>query len=143
MASVIAGPSGGVGGVPFDDDPPADGGILRELRVWSGISIEGLQIVMMIDGVLIERPRVGSTTAGFASVMLDPDEVITEVYGHYGSYIEQLSIRTSRGRNRRFGGITSGREFAYFAPEGMQIIGFWGRAGRLIDALGVHFAAIS
>lgn len=142
MVGVIAGPSGGVGGVPFDDEPPAAGGRLRELRVWSGSAIDGLQIVLMIDGVLAERPRHGGSQGGYASVLLEPGEVITEIYGRYGSYLEQLSIRTNRGQSRRFGGVGGASEFAYFAPEGFQIAGFWGRAGRVIDALGVHLAPI-
>ncbi len=142
MTVVILGPSGGVGGTPFDDEPPLEQPRIREVRVWSGACVEAMQLVLDIDGEAVERPRRGQGSESFGVVKLAPGEVITEIYGRYGSYVESLTFRTSRGQVRRFGGQKGAQEFVYLAPEGFHIVGFWGRAGRVLDAIGVHLAAI-
>lgn len=140
--ALMLGPSGGVGGVAFDDGPFPEGARLRELRVWGTECIEGLQIVLDLDGELVERPRRGTASAGLGVLRLAEDEHVTEVYGRYSGYVDQLSVRTAGGQIRRFGGRGGACDFAYFAPAGFHIVGFWGRAGRLIDALGVHLAGL-
>lgn len=143
MSSAVLGPSGGVGGQPFDDEPTEDGARLREIRVWAGNTIDAVQLVVEIEGQTIERPKHGGAGGNLGIVRLADDEYVTEIYGRYGSYIEQLSIRTNNGQTGRFGGRGGANEFLYVAPDGYKIVGLWGRAGRILDAIGVHIARVA
>lgn len=142
MSTVVFGPSGGVGGQPFDDEPPAEHAKVRELRVWAGAQVDAIQTVLDVDGEAVEGVKHGGNSGNLSVLTLGDNEYITEVYGRFGSYIEILNIRTNKGQSRRFGGQGGIIDFLYVAPSGFQIIGFWGRSGRLIDSLGVHIAPV-
>ena len=137
------GPSGGVGGQPFDDPPPQDHANIRELRIWSGVTIEAVQIMHSCEGEIFECPKRGQSTSGFSIVKLEPGEFITEISGRYSGYIDQLEIRTNKNIVKRFGSAKGLHDFHYQAPDNYQIAGLWGRAGRLIDALGVHLSKVA
>ena len=136
------GPSGGVGGTAFDDPPPHPHAHIRELRIWSGISVEAIQVIHSCEGELFEANKRGQSTVGFSILKLGPGEYIEEISGRYGSYIEQLEIRTNKGNVKRYGSLTGIHDFHYQAPANHQITGFWGRAGRLIDAIGVYLSPL-
>ena len=136
--SIRCGPSGGVGGQPFDDPPPHDHAKIRELRIWSGLSIEAVQIVHTCEGEIFERPKRGQSTLGFSIMKLGPGELITEISGRYSGYIDQLEIRSNKNNVKRFGSARGLYDFHYQAPENYHISGLWGRAGRLIDTLGIY-----
>jgi Jacalin-like lectin domain len=71
---------------------------------------------------------------------LQPGEYITEVSGRYGSLVDSITTRTSRSQTMTWGGLGGVKGFDYQAPPGTQIVGFWGRSGQLIDAIGVLMA---
>ena len=139
---IRSGPSGGVGGSAFDDPPPQAFARVREVRIWSGISVEALQLIHSCEGEIVEQPKRGQSTAGFSILKLDPGEYIMEISGRYSSYIDQLEIRTNKGVIKRYGSAIGLHDFQYQAPENYQIIGFWGRAARLIDAIGVYYSPL-
>ncbi len=142
MSKIIFGPSGGIGGHPFDDTPPLENTELRELRIWSGSCVHAIQCILDQDGENIEHIKHGGSSGNLATMHLAHGEYITEVYGRYGSYIDSLSLRTNQGQIRRFGGQGGHSDFIYSVPQGFAIIGFWGRAGTIIDAIGVHVLKI-
>ena len=142
MSKIIFGPSGGVGGHPYDDSPPYENARVSELRVWSGSCVDAMQLVLDIDGENCEYIKHGGNGGNLGIIRLTYDEHITEVYGRYGSYVDSLSLRTNKGQIRRFGGQGGHSEFIFTAPQGYCIIGFWGRAGHILDALGVHLAKV-
>ncbi len=142
MSKIIFGPSGGVGGQPFDDCPPYENACVSEVRIWSGSCVDALQIVLGIDGEDCESVKHGGSGGNLGIMKLAAGEYITEIYGRYGSYVDSLSLRTNMGQVRRFGGQGGHSEFIYTAPPGYGVIGFWGRAGHILDAVGIHLAPI-
>lgn len=48
-----------------------------------------------------------------------------------------MDIATSHGRNFSFGGGGGSVHYSYTAPPGYAIVGFIGRQGSYIDAVGV------
>lgn len=142
MSRVIFGPSGGVGGHPFDDEPYLEHARLSEVRVWSGYAVNAVQLLLDIDGEAVESRKHGGRGGSLGILKLDDGEYLSEIYGRYGSYIESLCMRTNRGQIRRFGGQGGCTEFVYLAPQGFQICGFWGCAGELIDSIGIHLAPL-
>ena len=73
---------------------------------------------------------------------LEPGEHITEISGRYSAYIDQIVIRTNEGNVKHFGSAPGLHDFQYQTPDGFHIAGFWGRAGRLIDAIGVYIVSL-
>ncbi len=142
MSRVILGPSGGVGGRPFDDEPLLEHAKLSEVRVWSGYAINAVQLLFHIDGEAVEGSKHGGRGGTVGVLKLDDGEYLSEIYGRYGSYVESLCVRTNRGQIRRFGGQGGCAEFVYLAPQGFQISGLWGNAGETIDSIGVHLAPL-
>ena len=138
--SLRSGPSGGIGGHAFDDRPPGTAAHIREIRVWSSSGLEALQIIHSQEGELIEHPKRGQSNSGFTIFKLEPGEFITEITGRYSSYIDQIEIRTNLGKVKRFGSTSGLHDFQYSAPENYEISGIWGRAGRLVDAIGVYLS---
>ncbi len=142
MSHTLSGPSGGMGGHPFDDEPFSENIRIREVRVWAGNYVDAIQLVVDIDGEAIEQPKRGGDDGDLGILKLGDTEYVTEISGRYSSYIVSLSIRTNRGQTRRFGGQSGGNEFIYAAPDDHHIVGIWGRAERLLDSVGVYFTKL-
>ncbi|MEM7619446.1 MAG: jacalin-like lectin [Pseudomonadota bacterium] len=115
---------------------------MREVRVWSSTCINAMQLVLDVDGEAIEYHKHGGNGGHLGGMALSHNEYILEIYGRFGSYIDSLTFRTNLGQIRRFGGQGGHVDFIYASPANYQIIGFWGRAGHIIDAIGVHIAPV-
>lgn len=77
-------------------------------------------------------------------VKLDfPDEYLTMIRGHYGSFVsfDQVFVRslTFMSNKRKYGpyGVELGTVFSFPMTEG-KIVGFHGRSGLYLDAIGVY-----
>ena len=67
-----------------------------------------------------------------------PNEHITIVEGTIDGYLTSLRFKTSKGRTSPAFGNVVGRKFV-FEEKKFKLIGFSGRSGDVIDALGAHF----
>ena len=102
-------------------------------------------------------------------IHLQDGEFVEQISGKHGTYVDSVKIRTSRkiypeasvepgessgeagsasidsgvesAVEQRYGGEGGSVSFSYTAPKGYQIIGICGRAGQLLDALGVVLCA--
>lgn len=68
-----------------------------------------------------------------------PNEYITLVEGTTDGKLTSLKFTTSKGRTSPAFGNEDGRKFV-FERTGFKLVGFCGRSGSVIDALGAHFA---
>ncbi|XP_010493715.1 PREDICTED: myrosinase-binding protein 2 [Camelina sativa] len=78
-----------------------------------------------------------------------PKECITSVggsYDHVTRYntvlIKSLIFKTSYGRTSPTFGDSSGKEFMLESKNGGKLIGFHGRSGQAIDAIGAYFSLV-
>jgi hypothetical protein len=73
-------------------------------------------------------------------IALNAGEFVAEISGRSGQFLDSLTIRTSQGRHfGRFGGLGGGADYEFPDTGGREeILGFFGRSGTLVDALGVH-----
>lgn len=128
---------GGDAGDFFRDRPSPDAAILK-VRVRTGRFVDAIGL-LYTDGT---ETYHGGTGGDPASLTLDVEqgEFITEVSGRHGQFIDAIHVRTNLRPKGFGGGGEGGAPFAFRAPPGQQIIGFWGRAGHLIDALGILLA---
>lgn len=65
-----------------------------------------------------------------------PDEHLISISGHVSSYIRSLTFESNK---RRYGPFGSRRGLPFsLPPMGRKIVGFYGKSGRLVDAIGVY-----
>ncbi|CAH2035272.1 unnamed protein product, partial [Thlaspi arvense] len=135
---------GGPGGGPWDD------GVFSGVRkVYVGRDESCVTKVkfdyVSADGELEETREHGRVNQNPQEFLLDyPNEYITSVEGtqglvvRYSNYVvTSLAFTTSTGRTS----LTFGATKFVLEDNGRQLVGFHGRSGTVIDAIGAYFAA--
>ncbi|GFP85673.1 jacalin-related lectin 19 [Phtheirospermum japonicum] len=142
--SIVVGPWGGNGGTNWDDG------------FYNGIREITLKYDRCIDLICVVYDKNGKPVSGLkhgggggtktAEIKLQfPEEFLIAVTGHYypvvrgGSpVIRSLMFKSNR---RTFGpyGVEEGTPF-FFPMEGGQIVGFKGKSGWYLDAIGFHIS---
>ncbi|CAN6827562.1 unnamed protein product [Brassica oleracea var. botrytis] len=146
---------GGNKGGPFDDGV-FDG--VKKITVgkdWDCVSYIKIEYEKEKDGKFETREH-GTIRGELQEFTVDyPNEYITSVggsYEHVLSYgtvlIKSLRFKTSYGRTSPILGRTTlfrnpaGREFMLEGKNGGKLLGFHGRSGQALDAIGAHFFAV-
>ncbi|KAK9911145.1 hypothetical protein M0R45_035068 [Rubus argutus] len=136
---------GGRGGGHWDDGILFDG--VREITIRCGSCIDSIVVEYCRNGETIKATGHGGNGGGAPiKIPLGASEFITNVSGHVytanwapngviGSLKFQSNIRT-------YGpyGQEAGNPFAVTVNPGDKIVGFFGRSGSYLDAIGVHVA---
>jgi cytochrome c peroxidase len=121
-------------------DPVAAGQTLTGVVVHAGYWIDGLQG----QAVPADLPHHGGFGGGRNVVTWPSGEHLVRIYGIGGTYIGRISFVTNTGRVLGpYGlglGSGSGPAFDYTVPAGNRIVGFTGRAGTYVHAIGVLYA---
>ena len=132
--------AGGRGGRAFNDYLDEPGLKISRVSIRSGSRVDAIQITYKrADGRTIVRPRRGGSGGRERSIYLADDEYIVSVSGvaptsgRKANRIHRLDIKTSRGRSFSFG---KGRGESFRFDNG-NVVGFFGRSGRELDAIGV------
>ncbi|KAF5204060.1 Jacalin-related lectin [Thalictrum thalictroides] len=144
--TITVGPSGGTGGSNWDDGS------------YTGIRSITLVYDRCIDSIRVEYDKKGKPvlaekhggTGGSQTTTIRlkyPEELLTTVSGHYcpvvnggSAVIRSLTFKTNR---RSFGpfGVQEGTPFS-FPMDGDVIVGFKGRSGWYLDAIGFRLACV-
>ena len=122
-------------------DPVASGQLL------TGLTVRHWPAVYLIQGLASPSPLPahGNASAGtLASVGLAAGEHLVRIYGRFDtSGLTQLSVVTNTGRVLGPAGTdpspASSTAFDFTVPAGSRIVGFTGRAGTQLTAIGVLF----
>lgn len=132
------GPAGGTdGGDWIDTQNPGDLQI-SEIRVWTGRTIDGIQMVAKTADGVRDRELHGQTTNNLQVFKIEDGEYLTAISGRCGGLVDSITARTNTGRTSpRMGGTGGYMDFHFEAPPGFQIIGIFGRGNRSISSLGV------
>ncbi|KAL6871034.1 hypothetical protein ACP4OV_014882 [Aristida adscensionis] len=151
--AISVGPWGGHGGQPFYHLHGSSVRRLRSIVVYHSTAIHSLAYQYQAgDGATrIAGPWGRSYSFGNkaarARIELDADEHVTAVEGTTGRFgnvpgdvVTSLTFRTSAGRTYGPYGDTAAAAAAFSVPaaDGACVVGFWGRAGWLVDAVGVY-----
>lgn len=142
----MVGPWGGNGGNNWDDG--SNKGV-REIIVIYGDCIDSIRVVYVKNGKPASSEKHGGGGGSkTAEIKLQfPDEYLTGVSGYYSPMwrggspvIRSLMFRSNR---RTFGpfGVEGGTPFS-LPMEGGQIVGFKGKCGSYVDAIGFHIAKV-
>ncbi|KAJ0252729.1 Jacalin-like lectin domain-containing protein [Hirschfeldia incana] len=141
------GPMGGNMGEAFDDG--AFDGVKKITVAVEGNGyncISYIKIEYEKNGKLDTREH-GTIRGDLKEFSVDyPDEYITSVggrYDHVGGYeavlIKSLIFKTNTGKASPVFGGTTGTEFMLESKNGGKLLGFFGRSGQALDAIGAYF----
>lgn len=140
---VTSGPWGGGGGSTFDDG--VYGGV-RQINLSRSVYIVAIRVCYEQNGQLVWGSKNGGTGAFKTDkIPFDyPSEILTHVTGYVGaammmgpSVIRSLTFHTTKGKYGPYG-EEEGEFFSTKLKEGSMIVGFHGRKGLFLDAIGVH-----
>ncbi|XP_004298563.1 PREDICTED: myrosinase-binding protein-like At2g25980-like [Fragaria vesca subsp. vesca] len=142
------------------DGGPWDDGIydgIREITLVYGKCIDSICVSYDINGELVKGERRGGHERGSdlnkplsdAEIKLDyPDEFLVSVSGYYcgvtwivGAPVVLRSLKFETNK-RTFGpfGVEVGTPFTFRVKDGVKIVGFKGRNGWYLDAIGFHLS---
>jgi hypothetical protein len=138
------GPWGGEGGKPWDDGVFSG---IKQIIIMRGEVIHSIQVEYDRNGQSVWSMRHGGSGGETTNrIKLDyPNEVVTCVSGYHcrcrqdgsdPSVIRSLSFYSSRGKYGPFGEELG--TFFTSAQTGGKIVGFHGKSGVFLDAIGVH-----
>ncbi|RDX69341.1 Jacalin-related lectin 3, partial [Mucuna pruriens] len=139
---LTVGPWGGKGGYRWDDGVYST---VRQLVIVHGEGIDSIQIEYDKQGSSIWSLKYGGSGGPkIDKIKLDyPDEFLTSIGGYYGSlsqwgpiYIRSLSFESNKKLYGPFG-VEQGTYFS-LPMTGAKIVGFHGRYGWHLDAIGVN-----
>lgn len=134
------GPSGGIGGEDFEDICPPQGKKISEITVWYEDVVEAIQIAWSGDS---SSDKHGRGDDHPTPITLDEDEYLIGISGRYGVGADSISFVTTKNTYGPYGGDGGDVEYFYNvdpASPQAHIIGFCGRAGDAIDAIGCIFS---
>jgi hypothetical protein len=132
--------AGGRGGSAFSDRDVPAGARIAEVNVRAGERIDAVQVIYTLpDGRSQEGARHGGMGGNAYVFRLDSDEYITGLSGRYGEMIDSLRIHTNKRVSQPFGGSGGNRDFRVDVPAGNRAVGFAGRSGKLLDAVGLTY----
>jgi hypothetical protein len=135
---------GGSGGNPWDDDilghSPVIVGVHR-IDIRHGNQVDGLQVTYRLaDGTTYTAPRHGGDGGTLSSFTLASDEGIARIEGKTNNVlVDQVTFVTSNaaGEEKQYGPFGKTGQTP-FSVDG-YVIGFFGRAGNLLDGIGVYY----
>ncbi|MEH6579968.1 MAG: jacalin-like lectin [Amphritea sp.] len=137
LIKVYEGPFGGAGGVLFERLIP-HGSRITEIQIRAGVYIEALQIFYeKKDGRLQDSSRIGGHGGQLYRFKLDKGEYIIGISGRYGQFVDSIRIHTNRRVSPRYGGIGGTHNYRAIARFNTELIGFFGRSGLHVDAIGI------
>ena len=138
MTTRRCGPSGGTGGEDFADDVLPEEWQVVEVHVHARKQVYAVQIVHETgDGSRHPFPVHGRPAEQPYILRLAADEFIVGISGHCSTQVDSMRIHTNKQISPLLGGDGGGGVYIYEAPSGSEIVGFWGRAGDGLHAIGV------
>ncbi|KAJ3696104.1 hypothetical protein LUZ60_001481 [Juncus effusus] len=135
------GPWGGDGGRPWDDGVYSG---IKQILISRGKFIHSIQIEYDRGGQSVWSARHGGAGELTHRIKFTyPNEVLNCITGYYNTNLDEgpsalrsISLHTSRGKYGPFGEET-GTYFTSTTTQG-KVVGFHGRSGLYLDAIGVH-----
>ncbi|XP_008804539.1 mannose/glucose-specific lectin-like [Phoenix dactylifera] len=141
--TIALGPWGGSGGTAWSFQ---NARAITKIKISSGDVVDSITF-QYIDGELVRwSPTYGGTGGKSTEIDLGTDSYLTAISGHYGNYddivvIKSLTFVSTKGTYGPFG-TKEGTAFSV-PVNGGNFVGFFGRAGEWLDALGFYLKPTS
>lgn len=132
------GPAGGVGGLTISDCVIPAGSRITKIRISAGDFIDSIQLFYSdSNGKSHALDKIGGAGGDLHEFRLAPDEYITGISGQHGWYVDSITIHTNKRVSESFGGHYGHEPYSFQVSDGNCVTGFFGRADRYIDAIGI------
>ena len=130
---------GGPGGNYFSDQPRGDCS-LYAIKIRAGLYIDSIQAIYMTQSG--EQPQVQHGGHGGIehTFHLNPGEYIQRIDIRYGRFVDAIKFYTNFRQSSFYGGPGGSTLISIPRPENCpncRAIGFHGRSGTLLDAIGI------
>ncbi len=140
-ATVIAGTREGTRF--FDGDIPSRGRVSDVYVFSESDHVCAVQIQFKLqNGDTRMSPRRGGACGQQTSFHLDLDEFIVGISGRFDRHITSLQIHTNRRTSPLYGSSAGTQEYKIDVDPGNEAVGFTGRAGRYLNALGLSVVSL-
>ncbi|KAE8420440.1 Jacalin-like lectin domain-containing protein [Aspergillus pseudocaelatus] len=132
-------PQGGPGGDDFEATPADDNATVTKIEVWcqdspgGHYSLSGLRITWSSG----QTSRVYGSEHDYNVFDFAKGDQVTTMFINAGGRADRVDLHTNKGHHFSAGG-TGGIGYTQNIGNG-KLVGFWGRAGNGIDALGSVF----
>uniref|UniRef100_A0A7N0V401 Jacalin-type lectin domain-containing protein n=1 Tax=Kalanchoe fedtschenkoi TaxID=63787 RepID=A0A7N0V401_KALFE len=139
---ISVGPWGGQSGAVWNDGLHSG---IRQLIIIYGAGIDSIQVEYDVNGTSVWSAKHGGNGGSKTDKVKFnyPEEYLTSIHGHYGSlsdwspvFVRSLTFGTNKKTYGPFG-IEHGTYFS-LPTNGIKIVGFHGRNGSYLDAIGAH-----
>lgn len=135
------GPSGGAGGAEWNEQArlPSIENHVAQIIVMAGDFIDGISFVNTYPNRsgLWQSYWHGGTGGNVYPFEIPKGERLVAITGTYGEFVNQIQFITSSGKSSiMYGGTKGPVKYYYRAAPGCEIIGFHGRSGQYLDAIG-------
>jgi predicted flap endonuclease-1-like 5' DNA nuclease len=138
MSETRIGVSGGEGGIPIKDYVIPAGARIREVQVTSGWFVDSIQVAYVDAGGSKQAlPGFGGNGAEEHQFALEEDEYLVGISGRSAQYLDSIRFHTNRRVSPTYGGDGGDAEYSFLAPEGSEVVGFFGSADWYVDAIGI------
>jgi hypothetical protein len=134
------GPEGGPGGLAFSIDTADETFEIERIKVWSSDVVDAIQVGYRYPtdpAIVIEGSKYGGGGGSLYEIQLSRGEFIMRVTGTVGIVVDSIVFHTNLRTLPQRGGNGGERGFDYRCDQGEKVIGFHGRFGAHVDALGV------
>jgi len=131
---------GGSGGNAFQDSSIPANARVSEVIISAGSFIDAVQLVYITpDGRTATSTLRGGSGGTRNSFRLGSDEYLIGISGRHGRNIDSLRLHTNKRTSPVYGGSGGANDFRIEIPSGNQVVGFIGRSGRYLDAIGLLY----
>jgi len=140
------GPAGGIGGQPFDGKCPATPAI-KQIEVKYGWFLGEITVTWNDGSSETYQGNYPHDDPDVETFVLDDDEYLIAIDGatsdpSNGYVVKNIRFTTNKRVSKAYGPTSGfgGPPYRFEVPTGFRIFGFFCRAGKYIDAIGI-FAA--
>ncbi|XP_009772162.2 putative late blight resistance protein homolog R1A-10 isoform X2 [Nicotiana sylvestris] len=148
VGSILVGPWGGTSGSEWNYKLKHP---IKEILIAHGYFIDSIMFRTITEqGTTTDSQKFGGNGGRINKVVIaaTPSEYLTGIKGTFGCYydhcvIKSLCFITNANNYGPFGSNAGGTPFSLVMKEGVAIVGFHGRSGFYLDAIGVYLQKLA
>jgi Jacalin-like lectin domain len=111
-----------------------------KVRVRHGSRIDAVGLSYELNGKVVDMPMHGGSGGSLTEFNIASGDYIVGISGTYAAKVDSLIIQTNNNQySVRYGGTGGSASYCYTLSPNLEMVGFLGRSGSEIDAIGCVF----